>query len=358
MGDAEKREFYEAMDQLPLSCPGLKNLRLDVPGQTLDMETLSSLLRRCATLDRVVLHVGMEDGSTGYIVDTSLLFQATQLPKLCELRLDGGASYPTQKKEKSDMAPHVLQFPHLNILSLRTDDAGSVDSILNQSSFPSLKELYISSTTPDPDSALELPRLLHRQIGHDTLEELWLSSDTRTSTMELYGSMVIQSSALLPLTSFHNLRIVQLRPGFGISLNDADLKTFASAWPRLHTLTIIGDWKNEQGARISRPTYKGIAHLVRLCPELSSVGLVISPNPPHGESWVLDDLPVSSHRMRLDFAHTKADDLEVMGSWIGKMFPNGVEIWHTTLKEGFIGGSWVVGSRWSELQSASGRRGQ
>jgi len=74
----------------------------------------------------------------------------------------------------------------------------------------------------------------------------------------------------MPLQACHNLTQLHIRHGCDTSISDAELCQMVSAWPKLEALSIGG---LSIGNTII--TFRGLIDLLRLCPSLTSLSLVI-----------------------------------------------------------------------------------
>ncbi|KIK32087.1 hypothetical protein CY34DRAFT_49169, partial [Suillus luteus UH-Slu-Lm8-n1] len=78
--------------------------------------------------------------------------------------------------------------------------------------------------------------------------------------------------AFIPLQACHNLTQLSIERGCDVSLSDEELYQLVRNWPKLEVLKIsccssFGD--------TTMPTLHGLIKLLRLCPNLASLALVI-----------------------------------------------------------------------------------
>lgn len=305
---------------IPAHCRYLRRFRLYSPLGLLDIPSLH-VLQQCKSLNDVTIVITSKDdrpGFTGtYAVDPEVLEQLASFSTLSELRMIKGATYA-----RPDIS-RPSTFPAVKMLFLDVGDTSSATGILAGCIFPSLKKLHIFYRLSEPRAAIELPELVRSQVSCDTLEVLTIDHTRWRSTQEIYGDIIIPSSSLHSLLDFRNMRVLNFRPQFGISLTDADLEMFARAWPHLSTLHIVGEPGIEAAADPARPTYKGIAHLVRLCLRLTTLDVVIAETTrAEAGPSALDDLPESPNHVLLGFNHSPLTDADFAASWILKMFPS------------------------------------
>lgn len=310
----------DTMTSLTAHCPYLESLRLDMPFGVFDPVLLSYTLRRCGMLKHLSLAICDLDSKgfeCGYAVNFELLSVIAALPKLSELHILSGPLYERD-------AVRSIAFPSLRVLSLRGQDTSSLSGILEDCTFPSVVELSISFffVSGQPSDVTELPRIIRSHVSCDTITSLIVQNRGWRVKMP-YRPIVFSAPSFRPLLDFRNLEHLEFRPRLGISLTDVDLEGFARSWPRLHTLRIVGDHDIETEDlenSVARPTYRGLAHLVRLCPDLTDISIVIA-EPEGGVPTLLEDLPVSPHRVRLELKHFVFLDVRFAALWISKMFP-------------------------------------
>lgn len=307
----------DIMTSLSTRCPYLENLRLDLPLGVLDTAMLLSSLRRCNVLQRLSLTISAKTAqghSPPYTVDSHFLSEIAALPKLAELRVVRSSEYSHDRD-----VVHPIAFSSLKGLLLDVKDTSSISRMLEDCMFPFLAELSISFdlVSGQPTDILELPRIVRSHISCNNIGSLTVYK-RGSRVMEIYSHAVISMSSLHPLLDFRNLHHLEFRPRLAISLTDVDLESFARSWARLHTLKIVGE--PNMGLH-ALPTFRGLAHLVRFCPDLANISVVLG-EPEERVPSDLNDLPVSSNRVQLDFNHSVFSDVQFAALWISKMFPN------------------------------------
>lgn len=296
---------------IPSHCLRLQHLSLKfVPG-VLNLESLPAILRKCGTLQRLTLDVIDLHG----VLDPFLSELAT-VAKLYELGLTTSRSYIDTQN-----IAHPFRFPSVKVLRLHSTDALSITSVLEGCDFPSLTELSIS---PPRRFALRLiSESISSNIAHDTLQSLTVYYRGSMSWNEVEVAACSVFDSLQPLLIFRNLRHlhIEIKHKVNISLTDADLERLAQAWPHLRHLRILpGDKRNSRGAL---PTYRGLVSLVRHCPHLNTLAILIAATPSLSRVERAA-LPTSTQRIALDFYWSEVGDPWGAASWIAKMFPHRV----------------------------------
>lgn len=332
---SDRSSLAEALEALPQACPYMQECILEVPSGGFDIATLSVTLHNCTALDRLTLVTGTKYVQLDQAEDPTFVSRLAALPMLRDLQLMTGCDYTSQ----GDLPPisDIVTLPTVERLSIRSRDTISPNAILRAHSVPNLQRLVISYTRrPDPENLAELSSLAARS---QSLKRFELTANDHPQDFAGGGSqhpnrLVIEADHVLrPLLSCRHLRVVTLRLSLPIALSDADLHGFARAWPALRSLEIVGGRQLEVGVISTRPTYLGIAHLVRHCPDIAHLSLVISDaEAPPTSSIALENLPVSTNRMALmapAFNHSKVNDLTFTAGWIRTMFPQAVTVYRT-----------------------------
>jgi len=162
----------------------------------------------------------------------------------------------------------------------------------------------------------------------------------------------ITFDALRPLIALPHIETFHVDGGRPLDLGDKDLRTLASAWPKIVSLD-FGVWFGlYQHEFIPRITLRGLAYLAA-CPKLQSVTLIVEVREP-------EDVPPTS----LDPGETSPSvltQLDVGASFIGpeytsvvkeflkKRFPKLRDLSWETTDENFTGFDQDVSGRWHEI---------
>ncbi|EGO30046.1 hypothetical protein SERLADRAFT_413266 [Serpula lacrymans var. lacrymans S7.9] len=109
--------------------------------------------------------------------------------------------------------------------------------------------------------------------SRDTIEGLCIVENAAWDTYhDRIQETVINFGILKVLPTFHRLREIKIDTSFPISMDDETLKEVVTAWPKLQKLSLNA----KHGCRgHSKVTTNGFVTLLRLCPELEELGLVI-----------------------------------------------------------------------------------
>lgn len=328
------------MAALPAYCPHLQRLHLKAPFDVLDFVSLSSVLHEYGALRQFALTIDIGDQRQGdrgdYVVTPSLLSQLTTISNLSELRL---VNEP-RMFNRSSYAPSkdIVQpsiFRSIKVLCLYFDDVESTIRLWEDFEFPFLRELSVEYGESHPYPApLRMLSRITASVSCDTLQSITIRCCPH---LPRRFSVVAGPLCLHQLVPFCNLRYLVFELSFNpIPLTDADLEEFARARPHLRTLQLINKPEDV--------TYRGVAALVRLCPDLTTLSIDIAPTPAL-EPDVLADLPVSTNTVLLVFCnsvqrtgwtsvpsptnHVHLDHREPVGNvestaaWVAKMFPRG-----------------------------------
>ncbi|EGO30014.1 hypothetical protein SERLADRAFT_433948 [Serpula lacrymans var. lacrymans S7.9] len=162
-------------------------------------------------------------------------------------------------------------FPNLEDLSLT-----SVDSFVSFSSFfrsirslPKKLQFYLDEEFPS-DELRDLLATLSTKSSHDNLQIIHIEELMELMSPRLHSTITIDT--LRPLLSFSRLQLVFIDTLCPISLDDAALTEMAAAWPNLGTLSLNTD----HGCRSqSHVTFKGLISLLKLCPKLHTLSMVV-----------------------------------------------------------------------------------
>lgn len=88
------------------------------------------------------------------------------------------------------------------------------------------------------------------------------------------GKSPIGSRAFVSLRAFRNLTFLDIQKGCDISISDKELCYLTEAWPNLQLLR-LSYYVAVDSDTTAVPTFHGLINLIRLCPVLSSLALVI-----------------------------------------------------------------------------------
>lgn len=303
------------MRVISTKCPHLQHLRLKASSDVLDAPSLLLVLRDFGALQQLALAIddnGVRNGrSRNYTVTSSLLSRLAAFSNLSELRLSNGSIYA---RGKDVVGP--FRFPSVKVLHLYSDAVTSSVMLWEDCEFPFIRELSIEYGTPssDPAAPLALLSRITTDVSHDTLQSLTLRYSRKAwlSVKLASPNGMVSWSLLRSLLVFHNLRhfAFELPSKPFVPWTDVDLETFARAWPHLRTLRIAND---------DTVTYRGLAALVHLCPDLSELTINIAPTPILEGPEDVADLPVG-HSVLLDFRHSSVGDAESVVLWLARIF--------------------------------------
>lgn len=327
-------DFGDALSLLPSESPQLQKVEIHLQLRLFDVQHLSNILQQLGHLQRTALSIRTY-GNLPYVMaghdvqvrhhetsypNSQLCLQLTTVPQLREFSILNNLVYLSDLT----LSPHSIKFASLDKLKLSFSDAKYANTLFHEASFPAVKSLNLSYLRTEPNHIQQLLALIRSSFSCETLESLVL---TTPPVMELHlakRDSMFSASLYEPLHDFHNLRKVQFDIRSGLRINDADLEAFGRAWPRLESIEITSNSVAEVVATqpVEKPTYRGLASLVRQCPDLKKIRLVLAEEV-HSVRAFLDseDMIVSSNEVQLDLMHTPADDLDTLALWVAKMFP-------------------------------------
>ena len=190
---------------------------------------------------------------------------------------------------------HLMQQPALQSLSL--DLRTSCRDRRAQSQFPgfhSLKSLRLSARPEDASEFLNSLQVVRskRIIFHlspvffpttpgarlsnlfTTLQERWDNDYLEEFILEFESARVqTRPNDFMPLQACHNLTQLHIKEGCNTSMSGEELCQLVSAWPKLEGLS-IGCLAISSDTSIL--TFHGLISLLRTCPALTSLSLVIN----------------------------------------------------------------------------------
>lgn len=318
-------------------CPSFQTLYLTMTAASVDLRTLSDALHTCEYLRFVSLiiegyHRGLgstsvESGTNGDRL-TELLTYLSSIPCLRELELRNGVL-----SESADHDTEVaITSPSLvfrDLTKVFVDVGPGTDAfykaLFTTCHFPILRScvLRVASTL-----CSALPALLKSTVSVKALQTLHVSFWQRASVL-IARIGFVELRPLSVFTSLQSLRIAGR--DFTIELGDHHWESMARGWPHIRHFDIedgVGGG-DDNTVTVLRPSYKSLAHFVRLCPKLTQITLTLRDEHPL-DTDELDSLPVSDRPIVLHLWHSTFRNFDPPARWIARMFPRLRLLTHAT----------------------------
>ncbi|KAG2028933.1 hypothetical protein BDR03DRAFT_976197, partial [Suillus americanus] len=159
--------------------------------------------------------------------------------------------------------------------------------------------------------------ILQERCDNNKLEYFTLN----TFSYKMPG-MRTESGVLVSLRAFSNLTQLDIGRGCDISMSDEELCYLAGAWPKLQVLR-ISYYVTVDSDTTAVPTFHGLIRILRLCPALISLALVI-------DTTKLDDIDLRnpggenfySHLKDLSLGNSVIDSPLNVAFILGDLFPH------------------------------------
>ncbi|KAG2154022.1 hypothetical protein DEU56DRAFT_433788 [Suillus clintonianus] len=167
-----------------------------------------------------------------------------------------------------------LQFPgfhDLDFLCLSTDTFKRVSNFLNSLRVVESKEIQVNfnfqaahSSASGPTMLSQFFIILQERCDNDRLEGFTL--------VGISGKVQAKTGVLTPLQACRNLTRLSVEQGCDISISDEELCQLVREWPKLEVLKVSSYVADNS---TTMPTLHGLIALLRLCPSLTSLALVV-----------------------------------------------------------------------------------
>ncbi|KAG2040984.1 hypothetical protein BDR03DRAFT_947862 [Suillus americanus] len=251
--------FLSVLSSLGILCPHLQTLNMRLPSATNDLHRKTSpfVAQSISQLHRLRVLFVWDLGNQG---NEHLM----QLQAMQTLWLDLKASSAWERRS-------LVQSPgfhNLYSLVLFIDDLEHAADFLRSLQVIDSKNIGIRFTTahPSTSSSTRLSQfftVLGETCDHNNLESFGLRESTKVST---------NPDIFKPLYTCHNLTRLFVGRSWNISMADEELCQLVSGWPQLQVLDISRFVAINE---TTIPTFHGLISLLRLCPALTSLTLVI-----------------------------------------------------------------------------------
>ncbi|KIJ61285.1 hypothetical protein HYDPIDRAFT_137858 [Hydnomerulius pinastri MD-312] len=297
------------MSSLGMLCPNMRSVLLEV-----DHLEKSQAEVMAASMSQAICQWYHLQNASFSSLDAFAYEHLSQLKSLTTLKLFLSRDAPTQLGE-AELCP--TPFPSLTNLTI-----GAV-SIEVMSAWLSCLHLAPTNLTCNihdvpftPTTLYELCSTIQKHCCPHSLRSIDLD-DLRSR----YGETVVLLDDIQPLLEFRHLRSVTLHELCTIALDDHALEELATAWPQLEVLHLNRYAKLEPAASI--PTFRGLFHLVRLCPNLRELSIVIDLTK---TEWIdirrpSDEGVCNSALSTLILGNSPLDDPKRVAFILGAVFP-------------------------------------
>ncbi|KAJ7610699.1 hypothetical protein DFH06DRAFT_1308588, partial [Mycena polygramma] len=247
------------LSALAIDCPGLKHLCLDFVSPTHHVQIAVSTLV-CGLKDIHTLKLG--------VPTSAALLHIAQLSGLTSLELTGlpalleGAIQP--------IFPRLL---HLILGPIDIQPATEFLSSLVDSPLHSLQVILKTCVTVAETDAFF--RTLRATLSPKSLKSFTLRNNADLFPTEEQENNKINAHSLGILSCFSGLTALSIMSPVGFDLDDAAVDRLATAWPRLHELTL----QTNIMAPPIHLTLNALRSLAAHCPQLNSLDIEFDPTP-------------------------------------------------------------------------------
>ncbi|KII93130.1 hypothetical protein PLICRDRAFT_87552 [Plicaturopsis crispa FD-325 SS-3] len=262
-------------------------------------------------------------------LSATALLSLSALPKLSMLRFDWHG-LPEDLWELS-RAPSQHRFPALRRLVIYLPDECTLDTccpLLALSKFPQLEEINCFEEAEEGSAnSVSAWNLLLTTLGNacspTTIKKINLGEESKPEAdppASWSPTPLLDIASLEPLLPFRHLVEFSCSAYFAFDLGDADVEKMARAWPSLNVLELAYDlWGWRKPSRI---TIKGLMSLIRLCPDLARLSIVI--NASAVNIPFPNDLPVPANDKLITIAlqNSEIDDPSAIAALFSTTLPN------------------------------------
>ncbi|KAG2129739.1 hypothetical protein DEU56DRAFT_816489 [Suillus clintonianus] len=170
---------------------------------------------------------------------------------------------------RTRLSPQSLSFKHLDHLGLQAPGLDLITDVLRYLRTVQTKHFtaifQITVFEQQSGSISRFCGMLLERCDKDTLEAITLGERFLVNTFA-------QPSDFSPLRLFHNLTHFDIEAACTLSISDDELSELVDLWPKLKIFKF--SYLHHPGST-SLPTFHGLINVLRLCPKLVSISLVI-----------------------------------------------------------------------------------
>ena len=299
-------------------------------------------------LESLYLHLTEDQDDFWPVMGDSLISLS---PTLQSLELGGRCCIPVE------MLDYIAQMPHLRVLKLKPQGLKLRDrrfalsggprrpinalevldledgvaaygvgweAIFGSYCFPSLRSLHITASPSRLGTAvpgLMIASVLPAAVSPLTLRELDISESlARTDGQALHADRIF------PLRAFTNLTRLVITSLNGIAWDDETLSNFIAAFPYLRAFHVLLESaalsSNVSRTSTTRPTLKGLASVIKLCPDLRELSLAVDTK----VVPLIDEEPCHpfNHQLRTInvVSGSPGEDLDALAHFLHTLLPN------------------------------------
>ncbi|KAI0944045.1 hypothetical protein AcV7_001973 [Taiwanofungus camphoratus] len=339
------QDSYSMVASLEKICPS---------SSLIDFEMLSVPFKRRSHLLTQLLHAPNSISFRRFWVfglSKDDIVRLASLPRLRAVKLGMKHIYDDNFQFLAKACIHPM-FPSLQVLEINVDSITACGALLKVMKSCSLRHLTVCSTRLEsPEVLHEFLTNLYTHCSQESLQGIRIIDVPGDHVPR--GDLGINGYALDPLFAFRNLRSVYFDCWCGHELDNATLVKLASSWPLLEVFSM---GVNHGWSQISGWTFAGVAQLLRLCPNLRSLGMAIDVSQDDLRMASAADDHICSKRITmLDVGDSMIGDVTVTARSFAYLFPNLREIWarrplwHESFKEGY-GHKDVAKTFWEDVQ--------
>jgi len=190
-------------------------------------------------------------------------------------------------------------FQNLNLLVLNVDGFERPSNFLSSLTVVRTKKIGVGFTSQVLQSPVHVSTMFSQffAILQEKCDNSMLESFTLFSFSKVLPKIPTDSGIFMSLRAFTNLIHLDIEKGCDISMSDEELYRLTGTWPKLQVLR-ISRCVTIDSDTAAVPTFHGLMHLLRLCPALISLALVI-------DTTKLDGIDLRSPGGELFYDHLK-----------------------------------------------------
>ncbi|KAG2154389.1 uncharacterized protein EDB93DRAFT_1131952 [Suillus bovinus] len=253
--------LMSVLSTIGTACPNLTSFRPQVDDPTWNRELAPFLTQAICQLHHLSALTVCELEDPG-------MMHVTQLQSLKTLWLYIGPSF----LRRTGLLPQSLGLEHLEHLGLQAIRLNHMTDFLR--SLGTVRSKHITAVFSSnafgqqSDSISQFCTMVLERCDNDTLEAITLCEQFYNTFHNVYA----QPSDFGPLRLLRNLTYFDVEAACTISISNDGLGELVKAWPKLTTFR-LNCYRDPTSTVL--PTFHGLINVLRLCPELVSLSLVI-----------------------------------------------------------------------------------